>query len=85
MQTKTKYEEEILREVGSLPEVAQRKIAKFINFLKSEFIEEKLGEEKATEELLSVCGSWEDDRSVENQIKDIYSNRRSTLRTEKAF
>jgi len=85
MQTKTSYEEEILREVKSLPKDAQRKIAKLISFLKSEFIETNLEEENATDEFLAVCGAWEDERSVENQIKDIYSNRKSTYRTEKAF
>ncbi len=85
MQTKTSYEEEILREVENLPKDAQRKIAKFIYFLKSEFIETNLEEENATDEFLAVCGAWEDERSVENQIKDIYSKRKSTYRTEKAF
>ncbi|MEA3436027.1 MAG: hypothetical protein U9R43_06140 [Thermodesulfobacteriota bacterium] len=85
MQTKTSYEEKILREVENLPEDAQRKIAKFIYFLKSEFIETNLEEENATDEFLAVCGDWEDERSVENQIKDIYSKRKSTYRTEKAF
>ncbi len=85
MQTKTSYEEEILREIGGLPKDVQKKIAKFIYLLKSEFIETNLEEGNATDEFLAVCGCWEDDRSVENQIKDIYSNRRSTLRTEKVF
>jgi len=85
MQTKTSYEEEILKEIGSLPEDMQKKIAKFIYLLKSEFMEEKLDEKKAAEELLSICGRWEDERSAKRQIKDIYSNRRSTFRTEKIF
>ena len=85
MQTKTSYEEEILREVESLPKDAQRKIAKFIYLLKSEFIKTNLEEKNATDEFLAVCGAWEDDKSVENQIKNIYSNRKSTYKTEKAF
>ncbi len=85
MQTKTSYEEEILREVESLPKDAQKKIAKFIYLLKSEFIETNFKEESATDEFLAVCGAWEDERSAETQIKDIYSNRRSTSITEKAF
>ena len=85
MQTKTSYEEEILKEVGSMPEDVQKKIAKFIYLLKSEFIELNLEEGNATDEFLAVCGTWEDNRSVEKQLKDIYSNRRSTYRTEKVF
>ena len=42
-------------------------------------------EETATEDFLSVCGTWEDNRSIDEQINDIYSNRKSTLRTEKIF
>ncbi len=85
MQTKTSYEEEILKELGSMPEDVQKKIAKFIYLLKSEFIELNLKEGNATDEFLAVCGTWEDNRSVEKQIKDIYSNRKSTYRTEKVF
>jgi hypothetical protein len=85
MKTKTSYEEEILREVEGLPKDIQKKIAKFIYLLRSEFIETHLEEGKATDEFLAVCGTWEDARSVENQIGDIYSNRRSTSRAEKAF
>ena len=85
MQTKTSYEEEILKGVEGLPTDVQKKIAKFIYLLKSEFIETNLEEEKATDEFLGACGSWADDRSIENQIKDIYSNRRSTHRTENVF
>jgi len=68
-----------------MPEDVQKKIAKFIYLLKSEFIELNLEEGNATDEFLAVCGTWEDNRSVEKQIKDVYSNRRSTYRTEKVF
>lgn len=70
MQTRTKHEEEILKEVRDLPEIIQGKIHKLVHFFKSEFIENKLAEEKATEEFLSVCGTWEDEKSVEEQIKE---------------
>ncbi len=85
MQTKTKQEEEILKEIRDLPEVVQEKIFKIIHFFRSEIIENKFSDEKATEEFLSLCGTWEDNRSVEDQIKEIYSSRKSTSRTEKIF
>ncbi len=85
MQTKTKQEEEILKEIRSLPEIVQEKIFKLIHFFRSEMIENKSSEEKATAEFLSVCGTWEDNRSIDEQIKDIYSSRKSTTRTEKVF
>ncbi|MDD1745861.1 MAG: hypothetical protein LUQ20_08675 [Candidatus Methanoperedens sp.] len=85
MQTKTKQEEEILKEIRDLPEIVQEKILKIIHFFRSEIIENQSSEEKATLEFLSICGTWEDNRTIENQIKEIYSSRKSTNRTEKIF
>ena len=85
METKSKQEEAILREIRDLPEIIQEKILKIIHFFRSEIIENRSSEEKATAEFLSVCGTWEDNRSVEKQIEDIYSSRKSTSRTEKMF
>jgi phosphotransacetylase len=85
MQTKTKQEEEILKEIRDLPEIVQEKILKIIHFFRSEIIENKSSEEKATLEFLLICGTWEDNRTIENQIKEIYSSRKSTNRTEKIF
>ncbi len=85
MQTKTVYEEEVLRDMQALPASAQEKLARIIHFMRSEIIPSELDEIKATEELLSVCGAWEDDRSIEEQIRDISSSRKSTSRAEKIF
>ncbi len=85
MQTKTKQEEEILKEIRDLPEIVQKKIFKIIHFFRSEIIISESSEGTATEEFLSVCGTWEDKRSIDEQINDIYSSRKSTNRTEKVF
>ena len=85
MQTKTKQEEEILKEIRDLPEIVQKKILKIIHFFRSEIIISESSEETATEEFLSVCDTWEDKRSIDEQINDIYSSRKSTNRTEKVF
>lgn len=85
MQTKTVYEEKVLRDMQALPASAQGKLARIIHFMRSELIPSELDEKKTTEELLSVCGTWEDDRSIEEQIRDIYSSRKSTNRAEKIF
>ena len=45
-------------------------------------IDDTKSELKATEEFLSVCGKWKDNRSVEDQIRDILDHRKSTNRTE---
>ncbi len=85
MQTKTKQEVEILKEIRDLPEMVQEKILKMIHFFRSEIIINESLEETATEDFLSVCSTWEDNRSIDEQINDIYSSRKSTLRTEKIF
>jgi hypothetical protein len=40
--------------------------------------------DQKTGELLELCGTWEDDRPVEEIIKDIYDSRTSSQR-KKAF
>ena len=85
MQTKTIYEEKILKEMQDMPQPVQEKLAKVIHFFKQEIIAPGLDEKRATDEFLSVCGTWEDDRTIEEQIKDIYSSRKSTTRTEGMF
>lgn len=85
MQTKTRQEVEILKEIRALPEIVQEKILKIIQFFRSEIIISESLEETATDDFLSVCGTWEDKRSVDEQINDIYSSRKSTNRTEKVF
>ena len=86
MQTKTPYEEEILKEVRDLPGAVQEKLARILHMIKQELMSAPgFDEKRATDEFLSLCGTWEDDRSPETQIQDIHSGRKSTLRTEKAF
>ena len=72
METRSKQEEAVLKEIRDLPEIIQEKILKMIHFFRYEIIESRSSEEKATAEFLSVCGTWEDSRSVEKQIEDIY-------------
>lgn len=85
MQTKTIYEEKILRELRELPEVVQEKLANIMHTLKKEIMILEGDERRATDKFLSVCGTWEDNKSAEEQIQAIYSSRRSVSRTEKVF
>ncbi|HOY68428.1 MAG TPA: hypothetical protein PLP29_16230 [Candidatus Ozemobacteraceae bacterium] len=82
MVTKTIYEERILREIQGLPESAQKKLEKLIRFFKKELIGEAGATDKDTLEFLEVCGTWEDDRSVEEQIRVIYDSRQSVENRE---
>lgn len=85
MHPRTKYEEEILKEMSILPEHLQQKLSKIVLFLKKEMVEDRLDELKATDDFLSVCGKWKDYRQVEDQISDIIDHRKSTDRTENIF
>lgn len=85
MKTMSKYEREILDEIRELPEESQRKIARAVHFFKTEIVSNRISEERATKEMLSVCGKWEDDRSIEQQLEDIHFSRKSTDRTGSSF
>lgn len=85
MLTKTKHEEEILKEMHDLSEPFQEKMVKIVHLLKQEFLKLNQDEKAATNEFLRICGTWEDERTVKEQMKDIYSSRKSTSRTAKAF
>lgn len=82
METKTICEEEILKEIQDLPESMQEKLVKMVHFLKKEIIHPELSEKNATDEFLSVCGTWGDDRTIDEQLKDIYLSRKLTTDTE---
>lgn len=81
--TMTKYEQRVLNDMRGLPEKDQAKLSRIIRFIKQEIISPD--EKQMTREFLSVCGTWEDDRSVEEQLEDIYSSRKSANRTESVF
>ena len=85
MQTKTIYEEKILRELRDLPEIVQERLSNIMHTLKKEIMILEGDERRATDAFLSVCGTWKDDKSAEEQIQAIYSSRRSVSRTEKVF
>ena len=85
MKTKTIFEEEILKEIQDLPQMLQEILAKIVHFFKNEIISTNTDEKVATGEFLSVCGTWEDDRTVDEQIDDIYSSRKSISRTDRIF
>lgn len=84
-QAMTKYEQKILNDIKGLTEREQEKLARIFHLIKYEIINSELNEKQITDEFLSVCGTWDDDRTVNEQLDDIYSNRKSTDRTEKIF
>ncbi len=77
MKAKTKYEEQIMREIQGMPVPLQKMIAKMVRVLREEMSASAVEEKKATDEFLLACGTWKDSRTVEKQIDDIYNSRKS--------
>ena len=84
-QPMTKYEQRILNDMKGLTERDQARLARIFHLVRHEIIISESNEKRITDEFLSVCGTWEDDRSIEEQLQDIYSTRKSTNRTENIF
>ncbi|GAB62765.1 hypothetical protein KSU1_C1169 [Candidatus Jettenia caeni] len=53
-----------------------------MHFLKKEIIRPEFNEKNAADEFLSICGTWDDDRTIDEQLKGIYSSRKLTTDTE---
>ena len=81
MQTRTKYEERILREMYGLSEREQAKLYRVFHFIRQEFANSESAEKQMTDEFLSVCGTWEDNRSMKSKYK--ISIQQENLRTER--
>ena len=77
MQTKTIREERILEEIRDLPDATQEKLEKLIRFFKREIIDSKKNEDEAIRSFFNVCGTWEDSRSAEEIIREVYEARKS--------
>ena len=82
MKTKTLYEEQMIHEMQALPVSMQKKIVRLVRVFREEMIASIDDEKKATDQFLSVCGSWKDKRSVDDQIRDTYNSRRSRKEME---
>lgn len=72
MQTKTRYEEEILKEIREIPEKA---IPQVINILRSLRQSIFAGAMPKKAKSSGLCGIWKDDRNAEDIIMDIRSHR----------
>ena len=52
---------------------------------RTEFFNGKPDEKKAAADFLFACGTWEDDRPINEQIQQKYMSRKSAGRTESIF
>jgi hypothetical protein len=78
--TRSDYEKSILREISDLPESELPKILKMVHFLKEEILQIENPKGEDFEMFLDSFGSWQDERSSEEIIRDIRESRKSTSR-----
>jgi CDP-glycerol glycerophosphotransferase (TagB/SpsB family) len=78
--TRNDYEKSILREISDLPEPDLAKILKMVHFLKEEIPKIETTRREDLETFYESFGSWQDERSSEEIIRDIHESRKSTSR-----
>jgi hypothetical protein len=74
MQTKTKYEEMVLKELRGIPDESIPQIVKILHSIK-EGISAARGIKKKGAVKSGICGIWTDDRSADDIIHDIHAHR----------
>jgi len=74
MQTKTKYEDIVLKEIREIPDESLPQVIKILRSLKEGIFAARVTKKEGTKES-GICGIWVDDRSAEEIIEDIYARR----------
>jgi hypothetical protein len=72
--------ERLLKEIQGLPEPEILKILKLIHFFNEEILEKDKPKDEEIQLFWQSFGSWEDERSPEEIIREIYESRKSTSR-----
>ena len=72
--------ERLLKEIQGLPEPEILKILKLIHFFKEEILEKDKQKDEEIQLFWQSFGSWKDERSPEEIIREIYESRKSTSR-----
>lgn len=78
--SRDQYEEFLLKEIRDIPESDLPKLLKLIHFLKENILGAGEKPDSDIQAFWSSFGSWEDERSPEDIVDEIYSSRRSTSR-----
>lgn len=74
MQTKTKYDEMILKEIRGIPAQSLPQVVKILHSLKESIIAVGVAPKKEIKKS-GLCGIWVDDRSAEEIIEDMHAHR----------
>ena len=78
--SRSDYEQRLLEEIQDFPESELPKMLKLIHFIKNEVFEVKSRKEEDLQLFWASFGSWKDERTPEDIIKEIYASRKSTDR-----
>ena len=73
MQTKSSYEEMVLKELRSIPGEVLPQVIKLLKSVKHTILAAQ--KEQKNAENSGLCGAWQDDRSADEIISDIRSHR----------
>ncbi len=72
MQTKTKYEEMVIKELRGIPEDSMPQVVKILRSLKKSI---SVATKKERIKKSGLCGIWRDKRNAEEIIEEIHSHR----------
>jgi len=74
------YEEQVLYELQDIPDAELPKFLKLLHFLKTEIFDSEQQNAEDLRVFWESFGSWQDHRTAEEIIADIYASRTSTER-----
>jgi hypothetical protein len=74
------YEEQVLDELQDIPEAELPKFLKLVHFLKTEIFDVEKQDAEDLRLFWESFGGWQDHRTAEEIIADIYASRTSTER-----
>lgn len=74
METKTEYEEMVLKEIRGIPDNAHPHVLKMLRTLKESILAVDTSKRTKVDKS-ELCGIWKDNRSAEDIIKDIHEHR----------
>ena len=78
--SRTSYEQLVLNEIRNYPEASLPKLLKMLNFLRIEIFDSNDRDKENQQLFWKSFGSWKDERSAEDIIKEIYASRESSER-----
>ena len=77
-ESRTDYEQLVLNEIRNYPVDSLPKVLKMLNYFRNEIFNGNDPDEKSLRLFWKSFGSWKDERSAEDIIKEIYASRESS-------